>query len=100
VNSEFTVFCERIHSVIRTDHFVGTNTLLFSTPEALFSFITLQAPSEIVDPPLYQSISIHKSTKLPYFVYSCYFSSFTFFLASIHCLSKLSSYKEIILNPF
>jgi len=100
MNSEFIVFYERIHSVIRTDHSVGTDTLLSSTHKALFSFIALQAPSEIVDPPLCQFISIRKSIKLPYFIYSCYSSSFTFFLASIHCLSKLFFYKEVILNPF
>jgi hypothetical protein len=39
-----------------------------------------------VDPPPRQSIHIRKSTKLPDFAYSCYSSSFTSFLASIHCL--------------
>jgi hypothetical protein len=52
-----------------------------------------------MDPYLRQSICICKSTKLPDFVYSCYSSSFTFFLAFIHCLSELSSYKVTILNP-
>ena len=51
-----------------------------------------------MDPPLHQSICIRKSTKLPDFAYSCYSSSFTSFLASIHYLSKLSSYKEAILD--
>jgi hypothetical protein len=36
---------------------------------------------------------------LPNFAYSCYSSSFTSFLASIHCLSKPFSYKEAILDP-
>jgi hypothetical protein len=36
---------------------------------------------------------------LPNFAYSCYSSSFTSFLAAIHCLSKPSSYKEAILDP-
>ena len=54
---------------------------------------------EIVDPPLRQSIRIRKSTKLPDFAYSCYSSSFTFFLAFIHCLYEPSSYKEAILDP-
>ena len=53
-----------------------------------------------MDPPLRQSICIRKSTKLLDFVYSCYSSSFTSFLASIHCLSDLSSYKEAILDLF
>jgi len=52
-----------------------------------------------MDPPLRQSIRICKSTKLPDFAYSCYSSSFTSFLASIHCLSEPSSYRVTILNP-
>jgi len=52
-----------------------------------------------VDPPPCQSIRNHKSTKLPDFAYSCYSSSFTSFLASIHCLFEPSSYKEAILDP-
>jgi len=52
-----------------------------------------------VDPPPYQSIRIRKSTKLPDFAYSCYSSSFTSFLAYIHCLFEPSSYKEAILDP-
>jgi hypothetical protein len=52
-----------------------------------------------VYPPLCQSIRIHKSIKLPDFAYSCYSSSFTSFLAFIHCLSKPFSYKEAILDP-
>jgi len=52
-----------------------------------------------MDPPLRQSIRIHKSTKLPDFVYSCYSSSFSSFLASIHCLSGPSSYKKAIIDP-
>jgi len=51
-----------------------------------------------VDPPPRQSIRIRKSTKLPDFAYSCYSSSFTSFLASIHCLFEPSSYKEAILD--
>jgi hypothetical protein len=80
-------------------HSVGTNTLLFSTPEASFSSTAPQASSKIVDPPLHQSIRIHKSTKLPDFAYYCYSSSFTSFLASIHCLFEPSSYKKAILDP-
>jgi len=53
-----------------------------------------------VDPPLRQSICIRKYTKLPDFAYSCYSSSFTSFLASIHCLFEHSSYKKAILDPF
>jgi hypothetical protein len=53
-----------------------------------------------MDLSLCQSIRIRNSTKLPDFVCSCYSSSFTFFLASIHCLSEPSSYKEIIIDPF
>jgi hypothetical protein len=53
-----------------------------------------------MDPPLRQSICIHKSTKLPDFAYSYYSSSFSSFIASIHCLSGPSSYKKIILDPF
>jgi len=52
-----------------------------------------------VDPPPRQSIRIRKSTKLPDFAYSCYSSSFTSFLASIHCHFEPSSYKEAILDP-
>jgi len=77
----------------------GTGTLLSGTPEAPFSSIVLQASSEIVDPPPRQSIRIRKSTKLPDFTYSCYSSSFTSFLASIHCLFEPSSYKEAIFYP-
>jgi hypothetical protein len=51
-----------------------------------------------MDPPLCQSTHIRKSTKLLDFAYSCYSSSFTFFLASIHYLSEPSSYKETILD--
>jgi hypothetical protein len=74
-------------------------TLLSSTPETPFSSTSSQASSEIVDPPLFQSIRIRKSTKLPDVSYSCYSSSFTSFLASIHCLSELSFYKEAIIDP-
>jgi len=84
---------------IHTDHSAGTDTLLSNAPEAPSSPIVPQASSEIVDPPLRQSIRIRKSTKLPDFAYSCYSSSFTSFLASIHCLSEPSSYKEAILDP-
>jgi hypothetical protein len=84
---------------ICTHHPVGTDTLLFSIPEAPFSSTAPQASSEIVKPSLRQSIRIRKSTKLPDFAYSCYSSSFTSFLASIHWLSEPSSYKKTILNP-
>jgi len=52
-----------------------------------------------VDPYLHQFICIRKFTKLLDFAYSCYFSSFTSFLASIHYISEPSSYKKAILNP-
>ena len=52
-----------------------------------------------MDSPLRQSTRIHKSTKLPDFFYSYYSSSFTSFLASIHCLFEPSSYKEVIVYP-
>jgi hypothetical protein len=52
-----------------------------------------------VDPSLCQSIHIRKSIKLLDFAYSCYFSSLTSFLASIHCLFDPYSYKEAILDP-
>jgi hypothetical protein len=84
---------------ICTHNSAGTGTLLSGTPEAPFSSTAPQASSEIVDPPPRQSIRIRKSTKLPYFAYSCYSSSFTSFLASIHCLFEPSSYKEVILDP-
>jgi hypothetical protein len=71
---------------ISTHNSAGTGTLLSGTPEAPFSSTAPQTSSEIVDPPPRQSIRIRKSTKLPDFVYSCYSSSFTSFLASIHCL--------------
>jgi hypothetical protein len=80
---------------ICTHHSVGTDTLLSRTPEAPFSSAVPQTLFEIVDPPLRQSIHNYKSIELPDFDYSCYSSSFTFFLASIYCLSKHSSYKEI-----
>jgi hypothetical protein len=83
---------------ICTHHSADIDTLLSGTPEAPFSSTTPQASSEIVDPPLHQTTRIHKSTKLPDFAYSCYSSSFTSFLASIHCLSKPFSYKEAILD--
>ena len=84
--------------LIRTDHFAGTNTLFFNTLEALFSYMVPQVPSEIMDPFLCQSISIRKSTKILYFAYSYYSLSYTFFLASIHCLSKSFFYKEAIFD--
>ena len=74
---------------IYTHHFAGIDILLFNTREALFSSIVLQASYEIVDPLLRQSTHICKSTKLPYFAYSCYSLLFISFLAFIHCLSKL-----------
>jgi len=74
--------------LICTHHSADTDILLSGTPKAPFSFTTPQASSEIVDPPLHQTTRIHKSTKLLDFAYSCYSSSFTSFLASIHCLSK------------
>jgi len=84
---------------ICTHNSAGTGTSLSGTPEAPFSFTALQASSEIMDPPLRQSIHICKSTKLPDFTYSSYASLFSFFLASIHCLFGPSSYKEEILDP-
>jgi hypothetical protein len=84
---------------ICTHNSAGTGTLLSSTPEASFSSTAPQASFEIVDPPPRQSIHIRKSTKLPDFAYSCYSSSFTSFLASIHCLFEPSSYKEAIFDP-
>ena len=64
-----------------------------------FSFIVPQASFKIADPYLCQSICIRKSIKLPDFAYSCYSSSFTFFLAFIHYLSKPCYYKEAIIDP-
>ena len=84
---------------IYTHQSAGTDSLLYGIPEAPLSSTTPQASSKIVDPPLRQSIHICKSTKLPDFAYSCYSSSFTYFLASIHYLSKPSSYKEAIIDP-
>jgi len=52
-----------------------------------------------MDPPLHQSICIHKSTKVLDFAYSCYSSSFISFLAYVHCLFKPSCYKEAIFDP-
>ena len=79
---------------ILIDHSAYTDTLLSRTLETPFSSIVLQASFEIVDLPLHQSICICESTKLPDFAYTCYSSSFTFFLAYIHCLFKTSSYKK------
>ena len=90
-----------LHSTqpIRTDHSAGIATLLSDThTHAPFSSMVPQALSEIVNPPLRQSICIRKSIKLLDFFYSCYSSSFTFFLAFIHCLSEPSSYKKKILD--
>jgi hypothetical protein len=84
---------------ICTHNSACTGTLLSGTPEAPFSFTAPQASSEIVDPPPRQSIRIRKSTKLLDFAYSCSSSSFTSFLAFIHCLFEPSSYKEAILDP-
>jgi len=84
---------------ICTHNSAGTDTLLSGTPEAIFSSTAPQTSSKIVNPPPRQSIRIHKSTKLPDFAYSCHSSSFTSFLASIHCLFEPSSYKEAILDP-
>jgi len=84
---------------IYTHHSVGTNTLLFDIPKAPFSSTVPQTSFDTMDSPLHQSIRIRKSTKLPDFAYSCYSSSFTFFLASIHYLSESFSYKETIFYP-
>ena len=46
-----------------------------------------------------RSTCVCNSTKSSDFAYSCYSSSFTSFLASIHCFSEPSSYKEAILDP-
>jgi len=83
---------------ICTHNSAGTDTLLSSTLEAPFSSTAPQASSKIVDPPLRQSIRIHKSIKLPDFAYSCYSSSFTSILAFIYCLFEPFSYKEAILD--
>ena len=85
---------------ICTHNSANTGTLLSRTPEASFSSTAPQASSDIVDPPPCQSIRIRKSIKLPDFAYSCYSSSFTSFLAYIHCLFKPYSYKKTILDPF
>ena len=82
-----------------TNSSASTDTLLSRTSEAPSSPMVPQAPSKIVDPPLRQSTRVCKSTKSPDFSYSCYSSSFTSFLTSIHCFSKPSSYKEAILYP-
>jgi len=83
---------------ICTHNSAGTDTLLSGTFEAPFSSTAPQTSSEIMDPPLRQSIRIRKSTKLPDFAYSCYSSSFTSVLASIDCLFEPFSYKEAILD--
>jgi hypothetical protein len=76
---------------ICTHNSAGTGTLLSDTPEGPFSSIAPQASSKIVDPPPRQSILIRKSIKLLDFIYSCYSSSLTSFLAFIHCLFEPSS---------
>jgi hypothetical protein len=83
---------------ICTHNSVGTDTLLSGIFEAPFSSTAPKASSEIMDPPLRQSIRIRKSIKLQDFAYSCYSSSFTFVLASIDCLFEPFSYKEAILD--
>ena len=75
------------------------NTLFFGTLDDSSSPMVSLAPYEIVDPSLCRSTSICKSIKSPDFAYSCYYSSFTSFLAFIHCLYELGSYKETILDP-
>jgi hypothetical protein len=75
--------------------------ILYSRTHLKLHFFTVpQDLFEIVDPPLRESIHICTSTKLQDFSYSCYSSSFTLFLASIHYLSELYSYKEAILDHF
>ena len=90
-----------LHHIQRviTNSSIGTNTFLSRTPEAPSSPMVPQAPSEIVDPPLCRSTRVCKSKKSSDFAYSCYSSSFTSFLASMHCFSEHSSYKEAILDP-
>jgi hypothetical protein len=51
-----------------------------------------------MDPPLHQSIRIHKSIKVQILLILVILHPLLF-LASVHCLSKLSSYKEAILDP-
>jgi hypothetical protein len=85
--------------LIHTNHSTSTDSLLSSISKAPFSSIVPQTLFEIMDPLLHQSIHICKSTKLPNFAYFCYSSSFTSFLAFIHCLSEPSFYKETILDP-
>ena len=58
-----------------------------------------EACPEIVDSSSRYPQRTHKSTHLPDFVYSCYSSSFSSFLAAIHCLSEPLSYKEAVLDP-
>ena len=60
-----------------TNSFIGTGILLYGTPEAPLSPLVPQAPFEIVYPPLRRSTRVCKSTKSPYFSYSCYYSYFT-----------------------
>ena len=62
-----------------TNSFAGTYTLLSGTLEAPSSPMFPQAPSKIVDPPLRRSTCVYKSTKSPYFLYSCYSSSLLHF---------------------
>jgi len=75
----------------------GIDSLLSSTPEASFSSTAPPTLYKIVVLPLHQSIRIRKSIKLLDYSYS---SLFTSFLASIHCVSKLSFYKEEFLILF
>ena len=82
-----------------TNSSVGTNTFLSGTLEAPSSPMVPQALYEIVDPPLHRSTRVCKSTKSPKFSYSRYSLSFTSSLASIHCFSKPSSYKEASHDP-
>ena len=84
---------------VRASSAAGTDTLLSGTPEAPSSTVVSQSPFEIVYPPLHPSTRVCKSTKLLDVAYSCYFSSFTSFLASIHRFFELSFYKEAILDP-
>ena len=90
-----------LHHIQRviTNSSIGIDTLLYGTPKAPSSPMVPQAPSKIADPPLCRSTCVCKSTKSLGFAYSCYPSSFTSFLAYIHCFSEPSSYKEAILDP-
>ena len=88
---------------VPTDSSVDSGTLVPDATIAPSLPPADQSPFETVaplPPPFRHSTRSRKSTKLSDFTYSCYSSSFTSFLASIHRLSEPLSYREVVCDPF